>query len=291
MSKISFDRIEFYITNVCNLDCQDCNRFNDYNFTGWQSWSDYAADYRTWSERIDIKHLVLLGGEPLLNPTILDWISGLSKLWSSPLQILSNGTRLNYVKNLYSTIRESRNFCFIGISLHNIDEQEFIFAEIEKFLQAPIKKIVGRNNNKFAADILFIDKNEVSIPVWIENNFTKSAVISLQNNKKTLHQSDPVDAHNACIFANNKNYHFIKGKFYKCGPVALFPEFDQQLKLELNPDDRSLINGYQPLTTENYEQYSQQFFLELDNPIPQCKFCPSSNQFKKIHPVLRKSNK
>jgi hypothetical protein len=103
---------------------------------------------------------------------------------------------------------------------------------------------------------LFIDKNEVSIPVWIENNFTKSAVISLQNNKKTLHQSDPVDAHNACIFANNKNYHFIKGKFYKCGPVALFPEFDQQLKLELNPDDRSLINGYQPLTTENYEQYS-----------------------------------
>jgi molybdenum cofactor biosynthesis enzyme MoaA len=87
MSKISFDRIEFYITNVCNLDCQDCNRFNDYNFTGWQSWADYAEDYRTWSERIDIKHLVLLGGEPLLNPTILDWISGLSKLWSSPLQI------------------------------------------------------------------------------------------------------------------------------------------------------------------------------------------------------------
>jgi hypothetical protein len=31
---------EFYITHVCNLNCPDCNRFNNYAFKGHQRWDD-----------------------------------------------------------------------------------------------------------------------------------------------------------------------------------------------------------------------------------------------------------
>ena len=34
------DYCEFYITNVCNLSCNGCNRFNNYKFRGFQRWED-----------------------------------------------------------------------------------------------------------------------------------------------------------------------------------------------------------------------------------------------------------
>lgn len=34
------DYMEFYITNVCNLTCTGCNRFNNYKFKGFQRWTE-----------------------------------------------------------------------------------------------------------------------------------------------------------------------------------------------------------------------------------------------------------
>ena len=74
MSKVVIKKAEFYITNVCNLTCSNCNRFNNYNFRGWQRWSDYANEYSIWANKVRLQRITILGGEPLLNPTILDWI-------------------------------------------------------------------------------------------------------------------------------------------------------------------------------------------------------------------------
>ena len=71
-----------------------------------------------------------------------------------------------------------------------------------------------------------------------------------------------------------KCYHFIKGALYKCGPVALFPEFDLQHNLDISAEDRNLINSYAPLQVEQYEQRGQEFLEQIDQVIPQCKFCP-----------------
>jgi organic radical activating enzyme len=72
--------IEFYITNVCNLNCVNCNRFNNHDFSGYQKWSDYKEIYAQWSRHIRLQRVTILGGEPLLNPTILDWIDGINEL-------------------------------------------------------------------------------------------------------------------------------------------------------------------------------------------------------------------
>lgn len=62
--KIQISKVEFYITNVCNLNCSRYNRFNDHAFKGWQKWSDYAHAYAKWSEKIEIDQIVILGGKP-----------------------------------------------------------------------------------------------------------------------------------------------------------------------------------------------------------------------------------
>jgi uncharacterized radical SAM superfamily Fe-S cluster-containing enzyme len=96
------DKLEFYITNVCNLTCNGCNRYNNYKFSGWQSWDEAEPILTRWAEKIDIRHPVILGGEPLLNPDIVKWIKGIRKLWPdhSGVQVQSNGTRIDRVPDL-----------------------------------------------------------------------------------------------------------------------------------------------------------------------------------------------
>jgi organic radical activating enzyme len=286
--KIYIDKIEFYITNVCNLTCEYCNRFNNLNFKGWQKWDDYAEIYSKWSELLEFRQVVILGGEPLLNPTICDWAVGLRGMWDRGVQILSNGTRINHVDKLYETLKQIPNqkIIWLSVMIHNVDEIDHIVGEIEKFLKEPVKKIIGQENNKFQAPLVLLN-DSIQIPVWITDSFDQNAIIKDADNRWTLHNSNPEVAHSMCSFADNKSYHFIKGKLYKCGPVALLPELDQQLNLAINDDDRQLLNSYQPLTLENFDSYHEEFFKKLDDPIPQCKFCPDYKGGGKIWPVRK----
>lgn len=268
--KISLGRIEFYVTNVCNLTCTHCNRFNNYKFKGFQRWSDYEQTYNEWGNLVDINHVSILGGEPLLNPDIINWCAGLKKSFNvTDVEILTNGHRLNYVPGLYEAACKTR--ILFWVTLHHINEKDFIFGEVEKFLKHPIT-IKQVTETQWA----LLDANRIKLTIKLENQFSTSAIIRNENNNLTLHQSDPVAAHSECDFVTSKNYHFIKGKFYKCGPAALLPEFDQQFTLDISDADRKLLNEYKPLTLENFAEYHKEFFANLDNPIPQCKFCPSN---------------
>jgi organic radical activating enzyme len=286
-AKRSLDKVEFYITNVCNLNCTHCNRFNNYNFTGWQRWSDYQADYEQWGKYLDIKHKVILGGEPLLNPDIIKWIQGIHKIWG-PVQLLTNGTRLNKVAGLYQLFQyPNQNWLTISMHNTNIKERNVLFDEIEKFLQGSIKITQGRSSHASGADYEFVDRNQVRISVWDATDFQNSAVVPGDNGRMTLYQNDPVESHAVCGFARHKNYHFIRGKFYKCGPVALFPELDQQFDLDLTPEDKQLLGSYKPLTATDYPSLGDEFFDKLDQPLAQCKFCPSSFTDHKISAVIK----
>ena len=287
MKKRLIEKVEFYITNVCNLTCDHCNRFNNFNFKGWQRWSDHAQDYERWSEYVDFKQIVILGGEPLLNPDIGRWITGINRLWG-PVQVLTNGTMLNRVPNLYRHFNGVHKN-WLTISMHNTDfkQQDKLFGEIEKFLKPPVRITQGRHNHSSGADYEFTDKNQVKVALWDATDFQNTSLVELENQSFTLHQSDPVKAHSVCGFVRHKNYHFIRGKFYKCGPVALLPEFDKQFNLDISQEDRALLTSYKPLSVDEYETRGDDFFAALDNPIEQCKFCPESFSVIKIAAITK----
>jgi len=287
MSKHFFQKIEFYITNVCNLNCDGCNRFNNFNFSNWQRWADYESVYEQWAQYVDIDQIVILGGEPLLNPDILDWVYGINRVFNRNVQILSNGTRINKVRGLYEALQVNGNW--MGISWHNPDTVDEFDREVRQFLKGEVMRINGNHPlNTFKADMMWIDQYGTKIPLWIQYDFYQSAVKVTDQGAFTLHNSDPVVAHAKCGFARYKNYHFIRGKLYKCGPVALFPEFDQQHQLALSDSDRTLINSYQPLTADDYETRGEQFLSQIDQVIDQCKFCPSNLEMKRIAAVSKK---
>jgi organic radical activating enzyme len=301
--RVFIPNIEFYITNVCNLNCADCNRFNDYNFSGTQRWSDYESVYARWASSVRLQKITILGGEPLLNPTILDWIDGINRLWNKRVQILTNGTRLNRIPGLYDRLTTSpdlklprvRNY--VGVSLHNANDRERLFEEIKKFLKGKIKYYhisdPANKNNVLTqgATHIFIDSNDVQIPVWEYTSFYHAAVHRNSAGNLTLYNNDPIATHNECGFVQYKSYHFIKGKLYKCGPVALFPEFDQQHHLDISEQDRELVNSYRALTVEDFESRGSQCIAELDQPIPQCKFCSMSAEHEIKIPLQAVSKK
>ena len=284
-NQIVIPKVEFYITNVCNLNCHNCNRYNKYDFRGWQRWADYEEIYANWAKKIKIEHIVILGGEPLLNPTICDWINGLNKLWGRQCQIITNGTHLNKTPGLYDLIKNRK--AWIQVSIHNINDFDRHFQNIRKFLQEPIeffhdKTQLDRHGHSVThgSDYLFKDANGARVAASVQNSFYNISVYPNENNQLTLHNNDPELAHKDCGFVKFKNYHFIRGKLYKCGPVALLPEFDLQHPLAIPDQDRELLNSYQPLVVDEFDQRGEYFLNNINNVIPQCKFCPTkfSNQ-------------
>ena len=225
--KIHLDKLEFYITNVCNLTCSNCNRYNNFHFKGWAKWDDYAEGLEQLSRHVHVQKPVILGGEPLLNPDIVKWINGLQRLWpdSYPAQIQSNGTRIDRVPGLYEAIK-SINGSWIGVSIHRPEDQQEIFVRIRNFLQGEIAYSQNPNNS-MGSVYQFKDSNGVEVHVWNNDMFGNTNVIERDNGGFGLYNSNPERAHDACSFRKWKNYHWIRGRLYKCGPVALMPEFDQ----------------------------------------------------------------
>lgn len=277
---ITLDRLEFYITNVCNLTCSGCNRYNNYKFRGTQTWAAAQPILEQWARYIDIRHPVILGGEPLLNPDIVDWITGLRRIWPhwSGVQVQSNGTRIDRVPGLYHAIDSSN---WIGISIHNPADREDIFAAIRRFLVHPIRETAD-SDHPIGSDFQFVDANGKYVHAWMSGKFVQSNIRELPDGKFGLFDSDPDIAHENCTFRRFRNYHMINGKIYKCGPAALMPEFDQQYGFDLSETNRELLYSYRPLTVEDFDSRGEEFFQTIDDVIPQCKFCPEKYTYQEI---------
>ena len=118
MNRLDFYRVEFYITNVCNYNCDNCNRLNNFFFSSHQYWKNYQHVYQVWSEKINFKRINILGGEPLLNPGLIEWITGIREYWpDSNIRLLSNGTRLEFWPQLYDVLNKTKTT--LVVCLHN----------------------------------------------------------------------------------------------------------------------------------------------------------------------------
>jgi len=130
------DLVEFYITNVCNLNCENCNRFNNFNFSGHYKPEDYFDDYKWWASKINPKRIGILGGEPLLNPHICEWIDMIRDLWpNSEIILTTNGTQINKVENLYNILKSNK--IVLDVSLHNKNTSSDIINSVYDLLKAP----------------------------------------------------------------------------------------------------------------------------------------------------------
>ena len=314
----NLDYSEFYITNVCNLNCTRCNRYNNYAFSGHLNWDDHAEEYRQWSKKLNISCIGILGGEPLLNPGLEKWIRGVSDLWpTSTIQILTNGTQFDRWPGLYDLLLEYRGRIRINVNRHNAEQTDATLASIEKFYPGPYRKYYVNpdrlqppqvNNNGYFTqspdhkekfkftdqkydshiwddptfEFSYYDNNRILVKYGVANSFSDIAIgYDTDNGALSLtYWSNPDRAAGVCF--SKWSHHFFQGRLYKCGVTAVLPEFIKQFPVSMTDQQRELINGYNAAEWSWSDHQLKDFLsnLRTGHSIEQCRLCPE-NYFAK----------
>ena len=307
---LNLDYSEFYITNVCNLNCPRCNRYNNYAFSGHLDWDDHAAEYQQWSKKLNISCIGILGGEPLLNPGLEKWIRGVAELWpTSSVQILTNGTQFDRWPGLYDLLVEYQGRIRINVNRHNAEKTQDTLLKIEKFYPGPYRKyyvnpdrVEQPDNGYFTQSpdhkekFKFVDQKYGS-HIWNDptyefsycddhNILVKYGVADIFDNVAVGHgingtlllnyMSDPAQAAGACF--SKWSHHFLKGRLYKCGVTAVLPEFIKQFPVAMTDQQRDLITSYQAAEWSWSDEQLTSFLTNLKqgHSIEQCRLCPEN---------------
>ena len=279
---------EVYITNVCNYNCVHCQSLNNFAFKGHQLWKDYQPRYQSWSDRLDIDIIQIMGGEPTSNPDFDLWVEGISDLWPrAKLQIATNGSRLDRIDDkIYSIL--AKNEGTLWITCHDAS----LYKGLLQFGQDWLDEIVSDSNIdqthwktvyakhqkndrlvQFLADSrILIDVNGVEVILDQPPRFVRSAIDVVANERLNMHcHDDPVRAHDVCHF--KACHQMNKGKLYKCPLVSVLPDFLKQFSVDMPDNDRRLAGLYKPLSSDDPDLV--EFIENITEPIPQCGFCPS----------------
>lgn len=271
MTKLTVDTIEFYITHVCNLTCKHCRTFNNYDLKGHFKFNHNQI--QPWAEKVDFKHLEIIGGEPTISPYLKDWMHGLSQLWpDSKRYIDTNGTYLSKTKNLKSLLLD---YDFgLKVSIHSDDVLDRVITEVfDTFGDCEVQTNLSSIHNV----IMLLTQEGTPIYIQYYNHFQETP---FQNNK--FYNSDPDIAHRNCKIRGCN--HFFEGKIYKCGMLVSGPAMLETLDLEAN----SLLNSYKPLTVDQLPDTSEEYIKLMKNTsIPQCALCSEPNNTVRLDALLK----
>ncbi len=107
---IDIPALEFHLAHGCNLSCQQCSHYSNFHLAGQMPTPDDARrEYSHWSHRIRPKRFALLGGEPLLNPHLIEHLRLARESWpDSDLMLVTNGFFLRSPSRTSGNARRNR---------------------------------------------------------------------------------------------------------------------------------------------------------------------------------------
>lgn len=144
---IKIPQLEFNITTKCSLKCKDCcaliPEFNQHGHINL-SFQDFKNQFDKINEVAGIRHLIILGGEPLLNKDLPQMINYAAKNSNIDLiRITTNGTIIPS-KELLDVINQNPNRIYFYLSNYSNN------PNLDKLLKyEEIKKVLHENNIRF----------------------------------------------------------------------------------------------------------------------------------------------
>lgn len=104
-------KLETHLVDHCNLNCKGCSHFSPLSSPTFADYNQFTKDITRLSELFkNINRFRMLGGEPLLHPEIIKFISfARMKLPASNIRIVTNGVLLpKMTPLLWETIADSK---------------------------------------------------------------------------------------------------------------------------------------------------------------------------------------
>ena len=280
MEKININIVQFYITHTCNIACPGCLSFNNFKISGHELWKDNEEFAKQWASVITPKDFTVIGGEPLSNPDIDNWIVGLRQYFSDieDFKICTNGLLISSFKE---KIRKWWDLgVILEISAHTENQYKKIVKDLKNILDNDNIEKYNPNKHKnlnipdyYNEDynVILLRDNKPIVLIAEEFQFYKWGARKISKDTVHLYNSNPREAHKNCEIYD---CHYIyRGELYKCGTMVGAKE----LLNKYNLDDRSkkLITDYKPISLSD-DNLREKIEKLTDNHIPQCSLCPSS---------------
>ena len=267
--KHRIEHVEIMAINACQLSCSACATFSDLTHSGYITWEKGKQQLLPWLERLDLECVGIMGGEPLMNPRIKDWLHGLRELLpNTQIRLPTNGLLLHKHMDLVEAMNDIGN-CVLKISYH-VDNQR---------LRSVVKQIINSYD--------FRPVTEFGINRWsTENNFKfqinspEKFLKSFKNEYTDMlpHNNNPKEAFEACVCQRCAFLH--NGQLFKCSIAGLTPELHKRFN---SPNDEAwhpyLNTG---LSVDCDDKRLEGFVRNFGSSHAMCRQCPTKHDSDSI---------
>jgi organic radical activating enzyme len=261
--------LEIMLIRTCNLSCEGCTTFSDLKYQGYTTWTQGREWLEPWINRITLEGVGVMGGEPLINPQVREWLTGLRELLpDTQIRFVTNGLLLDRHWDVVDLLHKLGN-SVLKISRH-VNTPELV---------STIQRVYDSYNwqpvNEFGID-RWATTNQFQFQIAQPKTFLKTFRNDYAN--MAPHNNIPADAFELCV--QKRCPLLYNGKIYKCGTVGLTPEL-------LDRYNRPNWAQWQPYITPGLDSTCSDFELEqfvnnFGKSHTLCQQCPSSKDLASL---------
>lgn len=238
---VTIGHIDYHLVDSCNLACDFCSHYSNFKGPSNMVSVDQAREeWLRWSKVIRPQRFHLIGGEPLLNPNLVELVRLAFDVWKdSMICLYSNGLLIDR----HPELKEALSGGHYLLSLHYGNEKdEQIESNVRRFFQ-------GSN---VGIHILVTRKSE-----WLSfYQFDKDGKLIPYND------GDQRKSWENCIAGQSRCFVLRKDRLWKCPQVAFA--------------DRAKITWFDDYKSCSIEDDIQEWALREDESC--CSNCPASKQ-------------
>lgn len=262
--------LELMIINACNLSCQGCTTFSDLKHKGSIRWSTGKQWLEPWTDRLDLQAIGLMGGEPLMNPDLENWLYGIRELLpNAQIRFVTNGTLLHKHWKIFDILRDLGNTVF-KISYHTQSESldQCIDRIFENYEWEPVTEFGINRFKEKNRDFRF----QLARPEY----FFKTFIGPYEDMQP--HNNNPSDAFDMCV--QQKCPLLYNGKIFKCGTLGLTPDILSRFNHPNSTQWEKFIDtGLDPQCKISE---IEKFVANFGKPHRMCGQCPSKKDSSSI---------
>ena len=251
---IEIPALEYHLAHGCNLSCQQCSHYSNFRLAGaMPTPHDARAEFELWSKRLRPHRFALLGGEPLLNPNLIDHLHLARECWpTSNLMLVTNGFFFDRHPDLPQRLVELD--CRLEVSQHGDDP-----TYLERFRKA--KHTVWKWREDYPGIQIKIRQSHRG---WMRQ-------YHIESGKPVPFNSNPNAAYKVCM--QKTCTQLFQGMLWKCPALAYFAQLESKLNLQ-EIAAWQLFRDYKACRPDATDAEVQTF---IDTAaIPQCSLCPSN---------------
>jgi hypothetical protein len=245
--------LEMDVSYARNLHCDGCTHYSDYAVKGHVSYEDGQKWLERWSQRVYPQVFRMLGGEPTLNPRLVDFVRLAARMWpASSREIVSNGFFIDRHPGLFEAMGETGTA--LQISVHEESEEYLGAIKLEKLKEAS-RKYGFSFSAHYGTDEDFYRLYKGKGPTM-----------------RPYEDGRPGASMAACGNDTCTTLHL--GRLWKCPPIAFLNNIEERFKLNAVPEWQPYLQ-HKGLSADASAKEIQDYIRKTQYF---CGMCPASKQ-------------